>query len=260
VLAVRPFETLAKRRYRESGGESELLMGRDQRAWFLKTLRDSTSTFKVWGSQVALQSRHIDLTGVEQAPPPLRTRVSISADDWDGFPNERRELLGELAAAGNAVILSGDLHCFFAGTPFVPDDPALRVVELTTGSVSSTTWLDAIEGNLTQDASIPMDAALLVQNIGLLLADRTRRPNPHLAFQELGRHGYSVIEVSGTELSMTLHTIGRDDVTTRPADLEVELDELFQTERFRTRAGTNDLERGVGGEFLTWSMDELEFA
>jgi alkaline phosphatase D len=259
VVAVRPFEALARKRYRETGGASELLMGQRQRDWFVKQLRDSTRTFKVWGSEIAFLSRHVDLTGVELAPPELQTRISISTEDWDGFPNERRALLEELVRAGNAVILSGDLHCFFAGTPCLVDDPVSRVVELTTGSVTSTTWLDAIEGNLTEDAAVSMDLGLLVQSVQNLLTDRTRRPNPHLAFQELRRHGYSVIEAGPDELSMTLRTIGGDAVVTPPGDLEGELDELFDSVHFRTRAGTADLEREVNGKFLTWSMDEMEF-
>lgn len=260
VLAVRPFEALAGRRYRETEGASELVMGAAQKEWFVEALRSSSRTFKVWASEVAFLSRHIDLTGVELVPPELRTRISISADDWDGFPNERRALLKELAQAGNTVILSGDLHCFFAGTPYLADDPESRVVELTTGSVSSTTWLDAVQGSLTQDGSVPMDVALLVQNIGALLTEKVHRPNPHLAFQELGRHGYSIVEVSGDELSMTLNTISTKDVARSPAELDGELDALFQTERFRTRAGSADLERELDGRFLTWDLEQMEFA
>jgi alkaline phosphatase D len=259
VVAAGPLSALAKLRFRESDGQSENLMGPEQRAWFSKTLRESKRTFKVWASEVVLQSRHINLRTFTQAPPELRTRIAISAEDWDGFPNERRALLEELAAAGNAVILSGDLHCFFAGTPFIEGEPEKRVVELTTSSVSSTTWLDAIEGSITQDSSLPMSAAFLVQNIDKLLKDKVNRTNPHLAFQELGRHGYSLVEVGAEELGMSLYSISPDDVRTPPEDLEGSLDDHFEIVRLRTRAGTADLEQEVEGEFRTWSIDEMDF-
>ncbi|HYJ09914.1 MAG TPA: alkaline phosphatase D family protein, partial [Polyangiaceae bacterium] len=243
----------------ESDGQSENLMGSQQRDWFLKTLRASERTFKVWASEVVVQPRHIDLTGLELAPPELRIRIGLSAEDWDGFPNERRALLDELAQVGNAVILSGDLHCFFAGTPYVDGEPERRVVELTTSSVSSTTWLDAIDGTLSSDASLPMNTQLLVQNIGALLADNINRPNPHLAFQELGRNGYSLIEVGGEELSMTLYSISPEHVRTAPDRLEGALDDHFEVERFRTRAGSAELERELDGEFRTWSIEEMDF-
>jgi alkaline phosphatase D len=260
VVAVGPFEALAQKLQHDSDGQSELLMGEKQRAWFLDTMQSSERTFKVWASEIALQSRHIDLTGYPGAPIELQKRIAISAEDWDGFPNERRALLAELGKVGNVVVLSGDLHCFFAGTPSLESDPEVRVVELTTGSVSSTTWLDGIRGSLTQDQNLPMEVQGLVLAVGALLMNDEKRTNPHLAFQELGQNGYSVVDVSEDELRMTLRMLAPADVATPPGDLEQELDELFSSETFRTRAGTADLEREVGGEFLTWNMEAMEFS
>jgi alkaline phosphatase D len=259
LLAVAPFEALARKRWQASKGQSENLMGKAQREWFLKTLRDSTRSFKIWGSEIALQSRHIDLTGVDLAPPEFRTTLSISAEDWDGFPNERRALLQELSQIGNVLILSGDLHCFFAGTPFVDGDENARVVELTTGSATSSTWLDGIQGSLTQDGSLPMSALLLVQSVGSLLADKVHRPNPHLAFQELGQNGYSLVEVGGDDVLLSVRSIDPEQVATSPKKLERELDDLFGRERFRVRADSAQLERELDGEFLTWSRKDMEF-
>lgn len=259
VLALGPFQALAKQGFAESEGASERLMGEAQRAWFLDKLEGSTRTFKLWASEVAFMSRRIDLQGVSAAPPELQQRIQISAEDWDGFPNERRELLSRLGKLSGMVVLSGDLHCFFAGTPCLEDDPETRVIELTTGSVSSTTWLDGIEGILGADGSIPMDVKTLVQNIGALLADPGHKPNPHLAYQELRRHGYSLLEVSGDQLSFEVHTIAGEHVATPAAELPGELAELFESERFRTQAGSKDLEQQFGDEYLTWDMAEMVF-
>jgi hypothetical protein len=100
----------------------------------------------------------------------------------------------------------------------------------------------------------------LVFAVGTLLMNKDKRTNPHLAFQELGRNGYSLVEVGEDELRMTLRMLAPADVATPPADLERGLDELFSSETFRTRAGTADLEREVDGEFLTWSMEAMEFS
>lgn len=259
LVAVRPFQALARKLWLETDGASERLMGQRQRDWFLDTIASSTRTFKLWASSVAVQSRHIDLTGYEPAPSELRQRIAMSAEDWDGFPNERAELLQALAQAGNVLILSGDLHCFFAGTPFVDGDPEARVVELTTGSASSMTWLDGIQGSLSQDGSLPMDVQALAQGVGFLLADRGLRPNPHLAFQELGRNGYSVLEVGEAAVLMTLRTIATADVATPPQELRRELDELFDTQVLRAPAGSADLQRELSGEFRTWNMAEMSF-
>jgi alkaline phosphatase D len=260
VVAIGPFEALAQKKWQASKGESERLMGDAQRAWFLKTVHDSSRTFKLWGSEVALQPRHIDLSNVTAAPPELQTKISISAEDWDGFPNERRALLKELANAGNVVILSGDLHSFFAGTPYVAEgDEATRVVELTTGSVTSTTWLDSIQESLSQDSTLPMSVQLLVSILPTLLRDKDLRPNPHLAFQELESNGYSLVEVGPDDVVMTLQTIASKNVATAPENLKKKLDDLFGSTRLRTRNGSADLEQEIDGEFLTWSIKDMAF-
>ena len=259
AVAAAPLEALAKKRWNETEGQSENLMGKRQRAWFLKTIRDSTRTFKIWGSEIAFQSRHIDLSGASAVPADLRTRIAVSAEDWDGFPNERRALLKELAAAGNVLILSGDLHCFFAGTPFVEGDEETRVVELTTSSVSSTTWKDGIARTLSTGGMVPAAVQALAQNIELLLTNDVARPNPHLAYLDLGRNGYSVVEVSKNDVTMTLRSLATQYVATAPEDLKRELDDLFDSELFRTRDGTAELEREVNGEFLTWSRSKMAF-
>ncbi len=115
VLALKPFSALAKARFRATNGASEQLMGAAQRAWFLKTMQASTRTFKIWGSEVCLMPRHIDLTQVKLAPAMLRQKLSISAEDWDGFPNERAALLTELAQLKNVVIVSRRPALFLRG-------------------------------------------------------------------------------------------------------------------------------------------------
>lgn len=259
VVALGPFEALAKKLWDASDKASERLMGKEQRAWFLRTLHDSTRTFKVWGSEVALQPRRIDLSKVPAAPDELRTKLSISTEDWDGFPNERRALLKELAAAGNVVILSGDLHSFFAGTPFVDGDEETRVVELTTGSVSSTTWLDSIGDSISQDSSVPMNVQLLLALLPSLLRDPELKPNPHLAYQELQSNGYSIVEVGPKDVLMTVQTLASKYVAQAPESLKKPLDQLFTSTRFRTRSGSAELEQEFDGDFLTWSRQDLEF-
>lgn len=259
AVALRPFEALATKRWEETSGQSENLMGEAQREWFLKTLHDSARTFKIWGSEICFQPRRIDLTAVSAAPPELQTVFSISAEDWDGFPNERRALLKELSNAGNVLVLSGDLHCFLAGTPYLEADEATRVVELTTSSVSSTTWKDGIGDSLSTGGMVPAAVEMLAQNIELLLANPLERPNPHLAYLDLARNGYSIVEVGPRDVTMKVFSIATKSVATPPSKLEADLDDLFETELFRTRKDSAELEQQVNGEYLTWSRAEMQF-
>jgi alkaline phosphatase D len=259
AVAIGPYEALANKKWQASKGQSERLMGTAQREWFLKTLHDSTRTFKIWGSELAFQPRHIDLTEITAAPAELRTKIGISAEDWDGCPNERRALLKELAAAGNALILSGDLHSFFAGTPYVDGDEETRVVELTTGSATSATWLDSIQQSLLTNSTLPMDVQVLVALVPTLLRNTDLRPNPHLAYQNLETNGYSLIEVGANDVLMTVQSIPTKYVATAPQRLKQELDDLFTSTHFRTRNGRAELEQEINGEYLTWSRKEMAF-
>lgn len=259
-VAQAPFEALAAVKFRESDGESENLMGAAQRAWFLDTLRASKRTFKVWGSQIALMPKHLDLTGLSVAPLELRQRIGLTAEDWDGFPNERRALFRALEGVENVVVLAGDLHCFFAGTPYDPSDEARRVVEFVIGSVTSQTWKDGLSGIVEAAPSLPPMVLELAPYVGNLLMTKTPRANPHLAFQELGKNGCGVVTVTAEALEIELLMIEPATVATPPESLNGELAALFESVRFRVPAQGGALEREAkGGGFERWDIEQMDW-
>ena len=259
VVALEPFNALAKAAFQASSGASEQLMGKQQRAWFLKTMKASTRTFKIWGSEVCFMPRHVDLSTVTLAPEALQVKISISAEDWDGFPNEREALLTELAKLENVVILSGDLHCFFAGTPFLTDDPTQRVVEFVTGSLTSTTWQDGLTSLVENDPSLPPSTKFIVAGVGDLLVNPTTRPNPHLAFQNLAENGYAVCQVNGERMTVSLFSLASATVATAPADLTADLADLFTEQAFEVMAGAADLFRDDSGTRERWDIDSMSW-
>ncbi len=253
VVAVEPFYALAKAAYQASSGASEQLMGSVQRDWFLSTMKASTRTFKVWGNEVCLMQRHIDLSRVSLAPPALRQKITVSAEDWDGFPNERAALLGELSAIDNVVIVSGDLHCFFAGTPYVDGDPKQRVVEFVTGSITSTTWQDGLNA-LAASPSLPPETAFIAASVGSLLVDPETQPNPHLAFENLADNGFAVFEVDGEKLTAQLFSLPSALVATAPENLQTPFADAFSEQRFEVEAGAPDLFREDAGARQRWDV------
>lgn len=259
VIALEPFEALAKARFVETEGASEQLMGARQRAWFLDTMRASTRTFKVWGSEICMMPRHIDLTPVQFAPDELRQRISVSAEDWDGFPNEREALLRELSALDDVVIVSGDLHCFFAGTPYVSNAPEQRVIEFVTGSISSTTWQDGLSSLASSDASLPPETQLIASSIGTLLTSPISKPNRHLAWQNLADNGFAVLEASAERLTCTLYGIATSAIATAPDALPSDLAELFNEQRFEVPVGSRDLIREEEGVRQRWDIESMSW-
>jgi len=259
VLALGPFDALAKARYQASDGASERLMGAAQRAWFLDTMKASTRTFKIWGSEICVMPRRVDLTPVTLVPQTLRQKVAISAEDWDGFPNERSALLGELSKIDNVVIVSGDLHCFFAGTPYANDDPEQRVIEFVTGSVSSMTWLDGLSALVESNPSLPPATKFIAASVPTLLVDPETRPNPHLAWQNLADNGFAVFEANAERLSAKLLSLHSSAVSTAPAQLGVELDSLFFEHDFEVSAGSADLLRDRDGVRSRWDIASMSW-
>ena len=258
LVAQAPFEALAAARFRDSEGASERLMGDAQREWFLQTLRASQRTFKVWGSEIAFMQKHLDLSSFALAPPELQQRLALTAEDWDGFPNERRALLGELADVKNVVVLAGDLQCFFAGTPYDANEPSRRFVEFVIGSVSSTTWQDGLQSVVSSAGALPPSVAGIAPFVGPLLASKTPPANPHMAFQELGKNGCGVVTVSASAFDIELLMILPANVAKPASQLSGALPTLFESVRFRVPASSGDLEReATDGRAQRWSIDEL---
>jgi alkaline phosphatase D len=259
LVAEAPFHALAALRFRDSGGASERLMGESQRAWFLDTIRASTRTFKVWGNEFTLLSRAIDLSNVTIAPPEMQQRLLLSAEDWDGAPNERDALLGALAEVENVVVVTGDIHAFFAGRPHPRGAADQSVVEFVCGSVSSTTWARGIEAALELDPSIPPGTALLARAVGDLLVDDEQRPNPHLAHSDLEMNGYAVLDADGERLSTTFFRIEPARLTEPRESLAQPLESYFESLEFRVPSGSRTLERRAGDVWERWDPEAFSW-
>jgi alkaline phosphatase D len=95
---------LDTRQYRtgEADGHPRRMLGDAQLAWLIDSLKTSRATWKIVAQQVVVAS---GLRGSE-----------INSDAWDGYPENRARILGELEAAGvaNVVFLTGDAHVFMA--------------------------------------------------------------------------------------------------------------------------------------------------
>jgi alkaline phosphatase D len=259
LLAEKPFRALAARRFAETDGASERLMGETQRAWFTDTLAASTRTWKVWGNEYTLMPRVIDLGPVDLAPAEFRQRLLLNAEDWDGAPNERNGLLGDLAAVENLVVVTGDLHAFFAGLPQAEGRPETRVVELVAGSVTSTTWLDGLREAIASDPGIPPEVALIAELVGDLLTSRQTKPNPHLAWLDLAQNGYAMVSADGETLEATAYAIDPKLVALRPSALPKPIDDLFAATHFRVVAGSRGLEQRQGSVWKRWDPESTSW-
>ena len=96
---------LDERQYRtgDLDGQPRRILGEPQMSWLIAGLRASTATWKVIAQQVVVATIYGERGGVNE-------------DAWDGYPEDRARLLGEIERAGiaNVVFLTGDAHVFMA--------------------------------------------------------------------------------------------------------------------------------------------------
>ena len=227
-------------------------LGVEQKAWFLDQLARSTATWKVWGNSFATLDGRTDLHNLPDGMGPRWPGAgfaSIGGDDWSGYLTERGEIFDFVRSRGLAgfAIVSGDRHAFWAGVvskalPPHAFDPV--GVEFVTGSVSAPGLIEAAQYNLAPDDPLrplyvhtpPGGTQQSMLNLAILhgvrsclelaktgdlsraLALSNRDVAPHLAFLDLGGHGYSVVRLDGKAMDTEFVCIPRPIERSERAD------------------------------------------
>ena len=125
----------------------------------------------------------------------------INKDSWDGYGQERRELLEHIRAFGiqNVSFLTGDIHTFFAGDVGVDGrGPESVATEFVGGSITSLGVPETLES---------VSGAPLSKEQFLLVSNNLPLTNPHLKYQEQSSRGYGVLEASPSELKVTFKAV-----------------------------------------------------
>jgi alkaline phosphatase D len=216
---------------REAAAQPSML-GAVQRDWAIAALTSSTATWKLLASPLVMAQMVVDLSGYMDLPEMFRQRFYFKTDQWDGFRSERRALLEACAGVDNLVVLSGDLHGFYAGALYAdfdaPGEPI--AVEYAVSAISAPT----IETQLTDVvAHTPILSALGLGALVPAFDANVRAANPHLAHAESRRNGLAIIDVTAAELLATFVEV--DDVTRPNGGVSREV-------AFRTRAGARNIE------------------
>ncbi len=153
-------------------GEDRTRLGEAQEAWLAESLGQGGVTWNLLGNPVVLAG--ID-AGAESA--------AFYLDTWDGFPQARQRLIGQLAEVDNPVVLTGDYH-------------AGMVLDVTATPFEAGSAVVAPEF-----MAPPISSVLFPQDVSA----RT----PHLR-QQLNDHGYLVVVVEPEQLTATFRVV--DDV------------------------------------------------
>lgn len=252
LVSKPPYDLWTKLRYQQTNGESERVLGEAQEAWLIETLAGSDRTWKVWGNEFSLGQIAVDVRNL--APEPFNQLYYLSLDLWDGHRNRRDTILGQLAAVANVVAITGDIHAFYAATPFVTDDPEQRIIELVTSSVTSSSFKEILAVTVATNPALAdfEQAALLVEALDSLLGSASLKTNPHLGYARSDLHGYVMIEADGSKLDATYNQVPVDYLLSDYANNMSALLGAFTTERFRVNAGERELYRDFSGAWKRW--------
>ena len=121
----------------DSGGPGRTMLGAAQRDWLVEGVEASDAVWDVLAQQVFMFGGN----AIPGADPPV-----VVVDTWDGYADERREVLDAIgASADNLIVLTGDFHsAAVAELRADPFDTTLPVVgtELMATSISSSFFDD----------------------------------------------------------------------------------------------------------------------
>lgn len=197
------------------------MLGPQQKVWLKKALKGSDATWKVWANAMPLMAFKFDPGSLDRK----FTCGYLWTDGWDGFPNERAELMQYLLDEGiaNVVSLSGDRHAHYAGmvaVDYEAQQPKYVIPDFTCTAISAFARGPFLSRQLkklglAQLATAPpgIDDPFRAESTlnffmrhGAIAAERLARtgdpqaaltdapvsPNPHLVYADNNVNGYCI--------------------------------------------------------------------
>jgi alkaline phosphatase D len=207
------------------------MLGGTQLGWLIERLESSEATWKMICSQTIMAQMLVDLGGYPEVPPLFQHRYYFKLDQWDGYRSERDRILARVADLDNVVVLTDDIHAFYASDlldDFDKPDPKPVSVEYIFSSMSSITVQEQTE--LVVESEPILDAlglGDLVQRFDEVLL----KSNPHFKVSRSKDNGYGIVEVD-RDKEIKVQFVIVNDV------LEPEFPGEVKRIRMRTSAGS----------------------
>jgi alkaline phosphatase D len=170
-------------------------LGRKQMNWLKRRLSRSKATWKVIGSQTMMM------------PAKVTGGSYYGFDSWQGYPQEREELLAHIKDEGidDVVFITGDIHLFLAGDVRTDLGSGENVaVEFVGGSITSTNFGE-MDINAGGGLVIPGNDANPRTDPGIINA--LRGINPWVDQADFDHHGYALVRASRSGFDCTLRRL-----------------------------------------------------
>ncbi|MGA5563258.1 alkaline phosphatase D family protein [Streptomyces platensis] len=208
------------------------LTGRAQLDWLKAGLERSDTAWRLVGTSVMISQVAFGAVPAKLLGPLAdilgipKEGLAINTDQWDGYTDDRRELLSHLSDRGidNTVFLTGDIHMAWANE--VPLQAATYPADRPV----------ATEFVVTSVTSDNVDDFLHVapHTVSLAGVAALKAANRHVKWLDMDSHGYGVLDVSAERTQMDY--FGISDKTDPQATSAL-------LRSYRTRSGTHQMER-----------------
>lgn len=208
------------------------ITGRAQLDWLKAGLERSQTAWRLVGTSVMISQVAFGSVPAHLLEPIAKVLglpvegLAINTDQWDGYTDDRRELLTHLRdrGIGNTVFLTGDIHMAWANevplkAATYPADPAVAT-EFVVTSVTSDNLDDVLH--------------VAPHTVSTVAAGAIEAANRHVKWLDMDSHGYGVLDVTPERTQMDYFAVS--DKTDRNATSQL-------VRSYRTRTGTNAVER-----------------
>lgn len=215
------------------------MLGEEQKQWFKRALRGSDARWKVWANAMPIMAFRFDPGALD---PNLQSGY-LWTDGWDGFPNEREELMHFIRTAriANVVSLSGDRHAHYGGLVaenYDVEKPRYVIPDFANAAVSAFArgpflaralrrmklgQLAEVEVSLAdgtrkkqstlnffmQKGAIATDVLARTGNLEQALDAVKDNPNPHLFYADNDVHGYCIARFEARKMECDFVSVAR---------------------------------------------------
>ncbi|GEC04055.1 phosphodiesterase/alkaline phosphatase D [Streptomyces spinoverrucosus] len=208
------------------------LTGRAQLDWLKAGLKSSDTTWRLVGNSVMISPFAIGSLSAELLKPLAKLLglpqegLAINTDQWDGYTDDRRELLAHLRsnAIRNTVFLTGDIHMAWANdVPVNAGTYPLSASAATEFVVTSVT-----SDNLDDMVKVPEGT------VSAVASPIIRAANRHVHWVDTDRHGYGVLDITAERAQMDYYVLSNRTKADATASW---------SRSYRTRSGTQKVER-----------------
>ncbi|WP_245769310.1 alkaline phosphatase D family protein [Streptomyces indicus] len=208
------------------------ITGRAQLDWLKDGLSRSQAQWKLVGTSVMISPMAFGSVPAHLLGPLAellglpKEGLAVNVDQWDGYTDDRRELLAHLTDRGikDTVFLTGDIHMAWA------NDVPLRAA---TYPFSKSAATEFVVTSVTSD-NIDDILGVAPHTVSLVAVGAIKAANRHVKWLDMDSHGYGILDVTPARAQMDYFVLS--DKTDAGATAK-------WARSYRTAGGTQKVER-----------------